>query len=68
MNTWIEHDGSGMPVDGETLVNVKFRDGTDDLDYDPIPAKLWGTGNFVSNWAQFGEPCEADIVAYRVVS
>lgn len=24
---WIEHDGKGMPVDGETVVDVRFRDG-----------------------------------------
>lgn len=24
---WIEHEGKGMPVDGETVVEVRFRDG-----------------------------------------
>lgn len=30
MTDWIKHDGKGMPVDGETLVQVRFRDGWSD--------------------------------------
>ena len=27
MSEWIEHNGNEMPVPGETLVDVKYRDG-----------------------------------------
>lgn len=27
MSEWIEHDGKGMPVGGDTLVTVHLRDG-----------------------------------------
>lgn len=35
---WIEHDGKGMPVDGETRVWVRFRSGIED---GPSRSKAW---------------------------
>jgi hypothetical protein len=62
---WIEHDGAGMPVTGETVVCVKFRDG--EIDMDAEEACAWGVGDTSSNWSHEIETSH-DIVAYRVVS
>jgi len=74
MSEWIEHDGKGMPVDGDTLVYVRFADGWEDErdafgnDLSPDKAKVWGSGPS-SNWV-WGEqrPIHLEIVAYRIVS
>lgn len=67
MADWIEHDGNSMPVDGETLVYVKFADGMSDTHCrSPLPAQYWdGESPAQSNWFKNGM-C-ADIVAYMVV-
>jgi hypothetical protein len=31
MSEWIEHDGKGIPVDGETLVLVRFWGGEESI-------------------------------------
>lgn len=63
---WIEHDGKGMPVDGETMVQVRYRDGlegsilrADFLD-DENPAR--------SNWWYSEVGPYEDITHYRIVS
>lgn len=40
MSEWIKHDGKGMPVDGDTRVDVRWahEEREDDLD---SPASLW---------------------------
>lgn len=53
---WIKHDGKGMPVDGETLVHVRFFDGSEN--YSPCPAIEW-------DW---GEDGPKRITHYRIVS
>ncbi len=64
---WIEHDGGPMPVDAETLVIVRFRDGREELERQASKAIFWGDGSDVdSNWSHEA-PSESDIVAYRVV-
>jgi len=66
---WIEHDGKGMTVSAETMVLVKYRDGTDEgtAGLDPMRAGFWDghKGNFQSNWLHLNTA--SDIVAYRVV-
>jgi len=62
---WIEHDGKGMPVDGGTLVDIRFDDGDVNfavkaseltLDYAGVPDDWWKH-----------EGCEGEhIVAYRL--
>lgn len=50
---WVEHDGKGMPVDGETMVEVRCRNGHTHSIY---PAKEW-------DWGILGD---ATIAHYRV--
>lgn len=57
---WIEHDGKGMPVDGETLVNVRLRDGIE-FDDGQTLASDWGLC-----WRHDPEH-RNDIIAYRIV-
>lgn len=63
MSEWIEHDGKGMPVDGDTLVYVKFSDGDDDSKCKrPMTASYWR-----HNWNRPEAPFHgSDIVAYRI--
>lgn len=57
MNDWIEHDGSDIPVPGDTLVYVKFRDGVNSPRAEK--ANIW-------YWRH--EECDyTDIIAYKVV-
>jgi hypothetical protein len=65
---WIEHDGKGIPVSPETLVLVRFRDGSPH--YDKLgtqrPASKWHSNiRALSNWIHDGHG--GDIVAYRVL-
>lgn len=64
---WIEHDGKGMPVDGESKVYVKCRDGwSDDIRTILLPAKYWHNDDpELSMWVH--KESDYDIVAYRVV-
>lgn len=64
MDGWIEHDGKGMPVDGETMVSVRFREKGE---RGSAPARFWDRCN-PSCWRHTGEETELDIIAYRVVS
>lgn len=60
---WIEHDGKGMPIHGTTMIETRLRRGTIHKDR----AALWHDEDpKYSNWVH--EPCQLDIVAYRVVS
>ena len=63
MSDWIEHDGKGMPIDGEIRVHVKFRDGSESYREYPWLARMWG-----SNWEHYPDHHEADIVAYRIIA
>lgn len=68
---WIEHDGKGMPVDADTWVLCKFRDGEDELSMGRTPAKAvyWHDNDALcSNWVHGVSQCGAEIVAYRVVT
>lgn len=68
MSNWIEHDGKGMPVDGETLVHVRFPDGYEDTvstegeALQPSPANYWSTSWSWTNTT----PLNVEIIAYRV--
>lgn len=52
---WIKHNGNGMPVDGETEVLVRFRDGTESRI--PYSASEW----------RWGEDNGGTITHYRIV-
>ncbi len=68
---WIEHDGKGMPVDGNQLVCVRFLDG-DNLEFDEMPtfAESWDSiAPTLSNWYRdFSIDDGAAIVEYRLVT
>lgn len=53
---WIEWDGGDCPVATDVRVDVKFRDGTDDL-----------SGESADTWGWDHSYGSQDIVAYRVV-
>lgn len=55
MSDWIEHDGKEMPVPGDTVVDVRFRDGTEMHDTYPCMSDSWK-----HIWG------DADIIAYRL--
>ena len=56
---WIEHDGKGMPVDGETVVDVQLRDIRGSMKEGPYSARTWG-------WAWKGRSL-GTITHYRIV-
>lgn len=63
---WIEHDGKGMPVDGDTEVEVRFPDG---FVASAVSASYWhGRTDEASSWVvpRWGNR-GARISAYRVV-
>ncbi|MND64562.1 hypothetical protein D3C80_559020 [compost metagenome] len=57
----IEHDGRGMPVDGDILVKVRHRDGW----VSPCPLRALQWKATVDRWVAVGRP--DDIVAYERV-
>lgn len=61
---WIEHDGKGMPIDGDTKVVLRFRDG----DTRVGTAGFWhGDDGEGTQWVfDEGDP-DFDIVAYRII-
>lgn len=64
MSEWIDHDGKGMPVDGDTIVSIRIRSGEE------TPAK-WNTRAKDWAWRWADERSAAsfksgDILAYRV--
>lgn len=62
MSDWIEHDGKGMPVEGNSFVSVRFYDGC--IDGEPY----WKAKNWYENWFwDTAQNCSANIVAYKVV-
>jgi len=63
---WIEHDGKGLPVPGDTLVLVKYRNGVGTGSRPPSRAYRWGHGEVDSNW-NHEYPTGSDIIAYKVV-
>lgn len=67
MSKWIEHDGSGMPIPGNTLVYVRLKNGFDDSFCEkPWRAHTWHDPEPLhSNW--HAEAGNDQIVAYRVV-
>lgn len=69
MNEWIKHDGKGMPVDGNTLVKVKFGDGTS---FEKVfLAEYWHDPNDIESsswfWADSNESAWCEIAEYKVV-
>lgn len=55
VNGWIEHDGKGMPVAGDTIVSVRTRD---EVSSGPCPAhEFFGRGKGVGGdwWTHQGE-------------
>lgn len=71
MTDWIEHDGKGMPVNGEEFVDVKFRDG--EIFGTFVEARVWHATDpshlqEESNWIFSDPEDDNDIVAYRVHS
>jgi hypothetical protein len=65
VSEWIEHDGGGMPVPGDTHVEVKFRDG----DILTGQAGYWDSeGDDGTNWRFVKSDPDFDIVAYRIIS
>ena len=64
VNGWIEHDGKGMPVDGETMVHVRHKTGAETASF---PASdFYGEGEGMAGdwWTHQGN--WFDIVAYKV--
>lgn len=59
---WIDHTGAGMPVDAETVVEVRHADG----DTSVAPAGLWD-GGFEPWDHQKCSRSDMVIVAYRIV-
>lgn len=64
MSDWIVHDGKEMPVEKETLVGVRMRDGSETPAGMSFAASGW-------NWRWEEETAPeahraADIMAYRV--
>ena len=64
VNGWVEHDGKGMPVDGDTLVVVWCRDG---VCSGALPASDFlgdGAGAKGDWWIHQGS--DYDIISYKV--
>jgi len=67
MSKWVDWFGGDMPVDGETVVDVKFRDGDQHIG-DGGEASIYHWHHYAQNAdhpVNFYEG--ADIIAYRVV-
>lgn len=65
MGEWIEHDGAGCPVDWNTIVCIRVRDGQETPDHWMTPASDW-------NWrwtdGRAPDPLKSgDILAYRII-
>ncbi|RVQ10032.1 hypothetical protein [Sinorhizobium meliloti] len=55
---WIEHDGRGMPVPSDTIVDVRDRDGTEWVGY-PADFHEWKYGTDFPN---------EEVASYRIAS
>lgn len=64
---WVEHDGSGMPVPGDTRLIVRFRDGVEEEEHQSSRAEFWYDDELNGN-AWVWDNRESDIIAYRVVN
>ena len=63
MSEWIKHDGKSCPVMGSEMVDVKFRDGHEDVGYSADWYSGWaGTRD---HWLHKND--RSDIVEYRLV-
>lgn len=60
---WIEWEGGECPVNPDTRVEVKFRDGGRE---GSTPASYWADGGDVFNCWKHADT-SSDIIAYRVV-
>lgn len=67
MAEFTKHDGKGIPVSGNALVLVRFRNGEDEerSGMRPSYASFWTAGD---NWTFDEQPHDYDIVEYCVVS
>ena len=66
MGEWIKHDGTDMPVDGRTLVIVRYKDGTESHEAGRPASFWWDHDKACNNWHAVGEG--SDIVQYRLAS
>lgn len=64
VNGWVEHDGKGMPVDGDTIVAIRCRDGVEAMSY-PASDFLGDKHGFKGDWWR-NQGLGVDIVAYKV--
>lgn len=64
---WIKHDGRGLPIEGSTIVFVRWRDGKDDShEAQGETAESWTRGK--CNWWLWSEGSKnaLDIVAFKI--
>lgn len=66
MTDWIDHDGKELPVEKETLVGVRMRDGSETPAGMSFPASGW-KWRWEDETAPDGNR-SGDIVAYRIHS
>ncbi|MDO6966966.1 hypothetical protein [Rhizobium alvei] len=59
---WIKHDGKGMPVDGDTLVEVKYENGNVDK---PCEAEIH---DLLDSWGPEPMVVVLSISEYRIVN
>lgn len=64
VNGWIEHDGKGMPVDGDTIVAIRCRDGVEFMSHPASDFLGDGNGSKGDWWKK--RFLDVDIVAYKV--
>jgi len=63
---WVAHEAGPCPVSPETLVHVRYEDGTDDAWTSPATAGWWDAEEPEgSNW--HSRDGDSGIIAYRVV-
>ncbi len=67
MHDWIDHDGNGMQVDGDCIVEVKFRDGGTEAPTDALYWQQPYAGDRRDYWTWRKTAPQDDIVAYRIV-
>lgn len=67
MSEWIKHDGKGMPVDGDTLVLLRFLDGycEEAKGDEPNRADFWAQGD--DDWWSYPIDNPDSITHYRII-
>ena len=66
---WIEHDGKGMPVDGETIVRVRLGNGwKEPATFEHWTAAAWHEPATSSNWTCHEYSPDDAIVAYQIAT